>query len=326
MFIEALVILLVGLITLIVSLPLVYRKVPMNQLYGIRIPAAFESEQRWYEINAYGGRQMAAWSWLIVATGAVGFLIPNDDASIYVVLSGLVILVAVLIPLVRVMRWCRHLPQSGTAAAGPSPDVYGGVIQVPVAGRPGNRLKPGTIIPAFVLVLLVTCFVWYINGSVASLPEHVATHFGADGNPNGWMDRQSYLHFITLLGLTVALAIAALAFGLGQLRNYVAASPVHGAGSAGGKRRNGSWLTGDILWLACLILCFIAGTHYLTVAANRGQPAHLPAVPLAILIAGFAAGNIGWIVLLCFHLTRKPETSPAPHPGGGAGLTGANKS
>jgi hypothetical protein len=41
------------------SLPLVLRKAPMNEFYGIRIPAAFESKQRWYDINAYGGRQFA---------------------------------------------------------------------------------------------------------------------------------------------------------------------------------------------------------------------------------------------------------------------------
>jgi hypothetical protein len=37
----------------------------MNGAYGIRIPAAFESEQRWYDINAYGGRKLAGWSWLV---------------------------------------------------------------------------------------------------------------------------------------------------------------------------------------------------------------------------------------------------------------------
>jgi hypothetical protein len=49
-----------GVLLFGLSLPLVLRKVPMNDLYGIRIPAALESEQRWYDINAYGGRQFAA--------------------------------------------------------------------------------------------------------------------------------------------------------------------------------------------------------------------------------------------------------------------------
>jgi hypothetical protein len=65
----ALIVLLVGLFMFLSSLPLVYRKVPMNHFYGIRITEAFESKQRWYDINAYAGRQMAIWSWPIVATG-----------------------------------------------------------------------------------------------------------------------------------------------------------------------------------------------------------------------------------------------------------------
>ena len=55
----ALVTLLSGILIFILSLPLISRKIPMNGGYGIRIPAAFESEQRWYDINAYGGRQLA---------------------------------------------------------------------------------------------------------------------------------------------------------------------------------------------------------------------------------------------------------------------------
>ena len=35
-----------GIFALGLSLPLVYRKVPMNAFYGVRIPASFQSEQR----------------------------------------------------------------------------------------------------------------------------------------------------------------------------------------------------------------------------------------------------------------------------------------
>ena len=79
----------------------------MNQFYGIRNQASFESEQRWYEINAYGGRQMAAWSWLIILTGALGFFVPKDCFLIYAWASVPVSLVAVLIPAIRTLRWSR---------------------------------------------------------------------------------------------------------------------------------------------------------------------------------------------------------------------------
>jgi hypothetical protein len=43
----AITILLSGVLIFLLSLPMIYRKVPMNHFYGVRIAAAFESDQRW---------------------------------------------------------------------------------------------------------------------------------------------------------------------------------------------------------------------------------------------------------------------------------------
>ena len=40
-----------GLLFLLLPAPLVWRKIPMNHLYGVRIPKSFESEKLWYQIN-----------------------------------------------------------------------------------------------------------------------------------------------------------------------------------------------------------------------------------------------------------------------------------
>ncbi|MDB6110898.1 MAG: hypothetical protein JWR69_2648 [Pedosphaera sp.] len=103
----AITILLSGILIFILSLPLINRKVPMNGGYGIRIPAAFESEQRWYDINAYGGRRLAAWSWLIMTAGAVGFFVSPEHKDAYVLASVAVTLLAVTIPVFQLYRWSR---------------------------------------------------------------------------------------------------------------------------------------------------------------------------------------------------------------------------
>jgi hypothetical protein len=97
-----------GVLLFGLSLPLLLRKVPMNDLYGIRIPAAFKSEQRWYDINAYGGRQFAAWSWLPIAVGVAGFFIPVGAADVYAPASLAVAAVAALVPTLLVYRWSRR--------------------------------------------------------------------------------------------------------------------------------------------------------------------------------------------------------------------------
>jgi len=50
-FLAASTFVIVGLVTLCVSLPLVYRNVRMNRFYGIRSAQSFVSEARWYDIN-----------------------------------------------------------------------------------------------------------------------------------------------------------------------------------------------------------------------------------------------------------------------------------
>ena len=48
----------VGLLLIGISIPLIKRSIQMNQYYGVRTPEAFKSEENWYEINSYGGKQL----------------------------------------------------------------------------------------------------------------------------------------------------------------------------------------------------------------------------------------------------------------------------
>lgn len=49
----------------------------MNPWYGIRIPAAFESEERWRELNCYGGKLLSAWGIVIGAIALCGMPLPR---------------------------------------------------------------------------------------------------------------------------------------------------------------------------------------------------------------------------------------------------------
>jgi hypothetical protein len=93
------------------SLPLAYRKVPMNGIYGVRIPAAFRSEQNWYDINAYGGRLLAKWSVVVIICGIVGFVLPRSMFPVYYWVNFGVVLFCVLAPLIQVIVWAGRLPK-----------------------------------------------------------------------------------------------------------------------------------------------------------------------------------------------------------------------
>ena len=300
MIIESIAILSLGLVMFFVSLPLVCRKVPMNPVYGIRIPAAFVSEQHWYEINAYGGRQMAGWAWLIIAAGIAGFFLPNDAVSIYLPLSTVVVLLAILIPIVRISQWARRLRPETASQTSTLPS--GEIARAAEMTLKSRFLKKRTVIPAIVLGLLCLGYLIFIGYSAQWLPPRIATHFGASGRPNGWMPRESYLHFTAILGMALAAFVASLGVVLSMLQPGLKSG---GVGRSPGRTQNLSFLCGDIFWFACLLLCFIAGTHYLVIDANRSHPAHLPPTGFALLIAGFIVANIAWTLLLCYHLMKR---------------------
>lgn len=48
----------VGLLLVGISIPLIKRSIQMNQYYGVSTPETFKSEENWYEINSYGGKQL----------------------------------------------------------------------------------------------------------------------------------------------------------------------------------------------------------------------------------------------------------------------------
>ncbi|HOH28696.1 MAG TPA: SdpI family protein [Candidatus Hydrogenedentes bacterium] len=100
----------VGLLFIAISLPLVLRMIPMNGLYGFRIPKAFISEELWYDINAYGGKQMILWSVIMLAMSITGIFLVNAPASLMMLLAasvGPVVIfptIAIIVTLVHAAR------------------------------------------------------------------------------------------------------------------------------------------------------------------------------------------------------------------------------
>jgi hypothetical protein len=100
-----------ALVLIGVSLPLVWRKIPMNRWYGIRIPKAFKSEELWYDINAYGGKQLVIWSVPMVVAGIAFLFVPIDPYSqpalLPVIMTGPMVvfpMIAIVVTLIYAAR------------------------------------------------------------------------------------------------------------------------------------------------------------------------------------------------------------------------------
>ena len=139
------------------------------------------------------------------------------------------------------------------------------------------------------------------------LPDIVATHFGVDGEANGWMTRGGYLLFMLsfMLGVSsfVSLVVGMLPRKFPQWTNvpnrqyWLAAERCEESLnflSAHGKR------------LGCLILMMMLGMHYTVLIANHLRPPTLPASTFSSIIIGFALALVWWIVRL-YRRFAKPK-------------------
>jgi hypothetical protein len=80
------------LISILLSVPLILRRVKMNKYYGVRIPEAFRSPQRWLQINHFGGMLLLAWGMAVGITGGVGFLFEPNQWLAYTIIAASVVL------------------------------------------------------------------------------------------------------------------------------------------------------------------------------------------------------------------------------------------
>lgn len=90
------------------SIPLVAGRVKRNPWYGVRIPEAFESEERWRQINAYGGRLLLAWSMAIASTALIGMFLPRSEWVAYNLSALVVVMGGLTLVLSRIRAYARR--------------------------------------------------------------------------------------------------------------------------------------------------------------------------------------------------------------------------
>ena len=100
----------IGGVIVLLSIPLALRLVPRNHVYGVRIPKAFQSEEAWYEINAYGGRLLLVYGALLLLFATLSRDSAPSPRSIWSVAYVGLPLLCVFLVLGRVVAYARRLP------------------------------------------------------------------------------------------------------------------------------------------------------------------------------------------------------------------------
>jgi len=158
----------------------------------------------------------------------------------------------------------------------------------------------------FVLLIAgAAAFVWLTS---LSLPDVVASHFGASGQANGFMSRDAY----------VGLMLACVA-GLPTLLTVVSNLGLDAPKARINLPNRDYWLTPErrgetvsyvrahLARFAAVLVVFLCYVHWLVVRANGAQPPHLSSSGIGVGLAAFGVYAIVWTRLLLRRFRNRPS-------------------
>lgn len=162
-------------------------------------------------------------------------------------------------------------------------------------------------LPFAILGLAWVAFAAYVWLTSGHLPERVATHFGANGEPNGWQTPEGYVRFTLIFGAVVP-AFVLGTFGVMRLANGWGLNIAHKDYWLAPERREETFafVQRQGVCFAGLLIAFFAGMHYAILAANERQPASLSSAILLSIVVPFLAATILWGVVMIRHFSRIP--------------------
>jgi hypothetical protein len=71
--------LIIGSLCMILGIPLLRGQIRRNPNYGARFRESFESDEAWFAINRFAGRQAIIWSLPLFAIGTVSLFLPLQN-------------------------------------------------------------------------------------------------------------------------------------------------------------------------------------------------------------------------------------------------------
>lgn len=160
------------------------------------------------------------------------------------------------------------------------------------------------------LGVLAAAAIVFVFVTSAGLPEVLATHFNARGEPNAFMSRGGYQLFMAFMIVFVPFMIAGLPRLVGQRWPRMLNIP-----------NREHWIAPERLsqaldsvyrltiWPAVAAIALMAFVHWLVMDAHVSDPPQLDSRLLLIAIGLFAAFTVAWVVTFYVRFRRPPPPS-----------------
>lgn len=152
----------------------------------------------------------------------------------------------------------------------------------------------------FLLVLVVVQSIYHYP----QLPERVASHFDANGRPNGWMTRDTFIGFYWGMAGLAALIFLGLPRFLRRAPNKRINLPRREYWLAPERRAETvAYLGRQLLWMGSATLMFSIGVFHLAIQANLTDAPRLSPAAFPLIVA-YLIFTLLWVVRLVFKFRK----------------------
>ena len=98
-----------GVLLMLLSLPLLWSKIPPNGLYGFRVRATLENPSIWYPANKFAAKRLL-WSGAVFVAAAVAlYFIPGISVDVYSMACLFLFAVPFVMGLIQSLRYVKSL-------------------------------------------------------------------------------------------------------------------------------------------------------------------------------------------------------------------------
>lgn len=107
-----------GIVSILIALPLLDGKIKPNPLYGFRVRATLENPKVWYAVNKYFAQRLLLAA-VVEIIGAIAlFMVPNMEPSTYVLSTLILFVIAFTIGMMQTSSYLKSLPRETSDSAG----------------------------------------------------------------------------------------------------------------------------------------------------------------------------------------------------------------
>jgi len=86
----------IGLLFIFLAIPLIYKKIPPNRLYGFRTPSTLNNSELWYYVNNKMGKDLLVTGMLLVILGLLIFI-----SRLVIILIFPVLFIGIIVLIIR---------------------------------------------------------------------------------------------------------------------------------------------------------------------------------------------------------------------------------